>query len=65
MAGGLVVAVALGCGVVRKVVSMVLFSGVLVYCGVVGQGSADDEMNSDDSDSEKCSVETSLQVSSS
>lgn len=65
MAGGLVVAVTLGCIVVRNVVSMLLFSGVLVYCGVVGQGSADDEMNSDDSDSEKSSLETSLQVSSS
>lgn len=52
MAGGLGVAVAFGCGVVKSVVSMFSFLGVVEYCGVVDQGFEDDEMNSDESDSE-------------
>lgn len=46
MAGGLVVAVMFGGSVVITVVWMFSFSGLLVNCGVVGQGSADDEINS-------------------
>lgn len=46
MAGGLVVAVMFGGSVVITVVWMFSFSGVLVYCVVVDQGSVDDDMNS-------------------
>lgn len=46
MAGGLIVAVMFGGSVVTTVDWMFSFSGVLEYCEVVGQGSADDEMSS-------------------